>query len=305
MTPLRQRMLEALQLRGLSERTQEREVRAVRPLADHAPTSPSQRTEEALRDAFLSRKNVQPSSRSARTMALCGITCFSEETLKRAWTTLTFVRPPQEHPLPGILRAEEVHTILQGVRLPRSRPCLPTLDACGLRRHEGTPLQSPDMERARMLLHVRGGTGAKDRSGPLPHQTLEGLRPSWTPPRNPVWLFPAPGRSGVGMSTASTPMPRTRVQDALRAALQARGLHQRASVHTFRHASATPLLDAGITLRLMQDSVGPTTPTTPARDTPRTATADTLKIQRARLLTRGLFNPALCGGVAPHEFFIR
>ena len=35
MTPLRQRMIADLQLRGLSERTQEMYVRAVRQLADH------------------------------------------------------------------------------------------------------------------------------------------------------------------------------------------------------------------------------------------------------------------------------
>ena len=50
-----------------------------------------------------------------------------------------------------------------------------------------------------------------------------------------VWLFPAPGRSGLGMSTASTPMPRNSVQDAFRAALKASGIHKRASVHTLRH----------------------------------------------------------------------
>ena len=78
MTPLRQRLLEALHLRGLSARTQERSVRAVRPLADHYPTSPAQMTEEERRDDCLSLTNVQHSSRSASTLALCGITCFSE-----------------------------------------------------------------------------------------------------------------------------------------------------------------------------------------------------------------------------------
>jgi integrase/recombinase XerD len=53
MPPLRQRRLEDLQLRGLSERTQEMYVRAVRQLAAHYPTSPEQITAEALRHDFL------------------------------------------------------------------------------------------------------------------------------------------------------------------------------------------------------------------------------------------------------------
>ena len=90
----------------------------------------------------------------------------------------------------------------------------------------------PDIASARMIVHVRDGKGAKDRSVPLPQQTLALLRQYWTTHRHPVGLFPAPGRSGRGMVTASTPMPRNRVQDAFRAALKASGLHKRASGHT-------------------------------------------------------------------------
>ena len=53
MTPLRQRMLEDMQLRGLSARTQGCYVAAVRQLAEHFHTSPTQLTEEQLRQYFL------------------------------------------------------------------------------------------------------------------------------------------------------------------------------------------------------------------------------------------------------------
>ena len=76
MPPLRQRMIADLQLRGLSARTQERDVRAVRPLADHDPTSPDRITEAALRDSFLSLTNATHASRAASPIALCGITFF-------------------------------------------------------------------------------------------------------------------------------------------------------------------------------------------------------------------------------------
>ena len=101
MTPLQQRMIEDLQLRGLSERTQEMYVRAVRQLAEHSHTSPARITEEELRDYFFSLKNGKHYSRRASTIALCGSTCFYAHTLQRDWTPLTFVRPPQEHTLPG------------------------------------------------------------------------------------------------------------------------------------------------------------------------------------------------------------
>jgi len=269
-------MIEDIQLRGLSARTQDAYVRAVRQLAAHSHTSPARITEEELRASFLYLTNVKHYSRSARTIALCGSKFFSEHPLKREWSTLTFVRAPREKKLPVLLRVEEVRTILVHVKLPRYRVCLSTIYACGLRLQEGTQLPVPDIDSARMLVHVRHGTGAKDRYVPLPPRTLELLRQYWKPPRHPLWLFPAPGRGGVGMSTASTPMPRSSVQDAFRVALKPSGNNKRASVHTLRHSDATPLLEAGVNLRLIQDYLGHHTPTTTAIYTHRTVKADAL-----------------------------
>lgn len=274
MTRLRQRMIEDLQLRGMSERTQEMYVRAVRQLAEHYHKSPEQITEEELRDYFLYLKNVKHYSRSASTIALCGIKFFYEQTIKQHWTTLTFVRAPREQKLPVVLSPDEVRTVLAHLRLFRYRACLTTIYACGLRLQEGTHLQVPDIDSARLLVHVRCGKGAKDRYVPLPPQTLALLRQYWSTHRHPLWLFPAPGRSGLGMATATAPMPRNSVQDAFRAALKSSGLHKHASVHTLRHSYATHLLEAGVSLRLIQDYLGHDSPTTTALYTHLTATTD-------------------------------
>jgi integrase/recombinase XerD len=69
MTGLRKRMIECLQLRGMSERTQEAYVRAVRQLADHYHKSPDLITEEELRQYFLYIKNVKKYSRNTNTIA--------------------------------------------------------------------------------------------------------------------------------------------------------------------------------------------------------------------------------------------
>ena len=102
---------------------------------------------------------------------------------------------------------------------------------------------------------------------PLPQRPLELRRHSWTTPRHPVWLCPAPGRSGRGLSTAAAPMPRHRVQDAFRTALTASGGPKRASGHTLRHSYATHRLEAGVHLRLMHDALGHHSPTTTALST--------------------------------------
>src|SRR6266852_4263960 len=140
MTPLRQRLIEALQLRGLSERTQELSVRAVRHRAEPAHQSPEPSSEEALRPSCLSLNHVTPAARSASTVALCGSPFVSDHPRKRPWPPLTCLRPPQAHPLPVSLSMDAGHTLRQCVRWPRSHACLRTLDAGGLRLQEGTPI---------------------------------------------------------------------------------------------------------------------------------------------------------------------
>jgi integrase/recombinase XerD len=267
MTPLRQRRSEDLQLRGLSERTQEMYVRAVRQLAEHDHKSPDRITEEELRDDFLSLKKVKHYSRSASTIALCGLKFFYEPTLPQAWTTRPFVRPPREKQLPVILSVTELRTLLAHLKRPRYRGCLTTIYACGLRLQEGTHLPVTDLDAARMRIHVRHGKGAKDRDVPRPQRTLPRLRSYGVTHRTPVWIFPAPGRAGTGMSPATQPLPRARVQEAFRAALTASGLPTRASVHTLRHSWAPHRLEAGVNLRLIQASLGHSSPATTSVDT--------------------------------------
>ena len=231
MPPLRQRRIEALQRRGRSARTQKMEGRAVRPRAAHAPTSPEHRTAAARRPSCLSRTPVTPSSRRASTLARCGSTLCDAQTRHTAWPPRPCVRPPQERTLPARRSMAAVHPLRQGGRCPRSRGCLRTRDAWGRRLQEGTHVPVPALESARLVVPVRGGTGAHERSVPLPPPRRASLRPYGTPPRNPGWLVPAPGRRGLGRSTASTPRPRHSVQDAWRAALPASGLPQRAAGH--------------------------------------------------------------------------
>ena len=90
------------------------------------------------------------------------------------------------------------------------------------------------------------------------------------------------------MSTAATPMPRNRGQDALRAALQASGLPKRAAVHTLRHSWATPRLEAGVHLRLIQPSLGHHSPSTTALSTHLTAKAEAMATEAINRLLSAL-----------------
>ena len=288
MTELRKRMIECLQLRGLSERTQESYVRAVRQLAEHYHKSPDLITEEELRQYFLHLKNIKHYSRPTMTIAICGIKFFFERTLEKAWTTFNLVRSAPEKKLPVLLSREEVRQILSLVRLPRYRVCLSTIYACGLRLQEGTHLQVADIDSGRMMIHVRHGKGAKDRYVPLPQRTLQLLRQYWKQHRNPVLLFPAEGRDHIDLMKSTEPMSKSSVQDAFHAALKQSGNNKRASVHTLRHSWATHLLEAGVNLRLIQEWLGHSSPATTSVYTHLTVKAEQLGAQAINQLMSDL-----------------
>jgi len=288
MTPVRKRMIEDLQLKGMGERTQQMYVRAVRQLSEHYNKSPDRITEEELRDYFLYTKNVKQWARSTSTIAICGIKFFYENTVKRDWTTLSLVRAKREKKLPAILSKEEVRAILKNVRLLRYRVCLTTIYSCGLRLQEGTHLQVKDIDSARGLIHVHLGKGAKDRYVPLPQRSLELLREQWKSHRNPVWIFPAPGRGGIHMATATEPMPRSSVQIVFKEALKKSGINKRASVHTLRHSYATHLLEASVNLRLIQIWLGHNSPTTTSVYTHLTAKAKAMATESINDLMKDL-----------------
>ncbi len=250
MTPLRQKMMEDMQLRGLSARTQETYVRVVRQLAEYYHRPPDQISEAELRQYFLYLKNEKRAARSSCTQVLCALKFLYQQTLQREWPILDFIRPASEDKLPVILSSQEVRRVLGCVRLGHYRVCLSTIYGCGLRLLEGVRLQVGDIDSSRMLLHVRGGKGNKDRYVPLPEHSLSQLRQHWRGHRHPIWLFPRRELS------VCAPMDESGVQKAFRAALHQSGIAKAASVHTLRHSYATHLLEAGVNLRQIQSYLG-------------------------------------------------
>jgi integrase/recombinase XerD len=263
MTDLFQRFSEDLQLKGLSQKTIKMYTRSVKQLTNHYQKSPEKISDEELRQYFLYNKNVRKWSRVASTISLCGIKYFYTLTLKREWTSLKFIRPEKEKKLPAILSRNEVKAILDHVEFPHHRACLKVIYSLGLRIGEGTRLKISDIDSQRMFVHIRRAKGNKDRYIPLPKRTLEILRAFYKMHRNPVWIFPAPGRGRYSkMSISKIPIPISSIQIAFRNAKKKARIHKKVSVRHLRHSYATHLLEAGIRLRYVQDYLGHEDPKT-------------------------------------------
>jgi integrase/recombinase XerD len=275
-TPLRQRMLEDMQLRGLAPSTQQAYLRHVQHLAEFTGTSPDQVTDEEFRQFFLALHKVRGLSRSSATVAIAAFKFLFEVTLQRPWPRLALFRPRQIQTLPVVLSVDEVWHILSFVHQPAYYACLATIYTCGLRISEGVNLQVSWIDSARMQLQVRGGKGLKDRYIPLPPRTLTLLRQQWVTHRNPVWLFPAGARAKMEPRTATAPIGVSGVARAFHLACEAAGVTKEASVHTLRHSWATHLLESGVNLRIIQLWLGHRSPSTTAIYTHLTRKAEEL-----------------------------
>jgi integrase/recombinase XerD len=261
MSHLSDRMMEDMKLHGFSPRTQEGYVSAVRQLARYWHKPPDQISEEELRQYFLWMVNERKAARSTCIVAITGIKFFFEKTLHQQWPTLKLLKPRRETKLPVVLSVEEVRSILQLVRMERYRICLTVIYSCGLRLLEGVRLHPGDIDGGRHLLLVRRGKGNKDRYVPLPERMVELLRNYWKSHRDPEWMFPSHWKRKV---LESAPMDPSGLQRAFRAALSESGIGKTASIHTLRHSYATHLLEAGVSLRVIQAYLGHNSPATTA-----------------------------------------
>jgi site-specific recombinase XerD len=232
-----QKSMRALQLAGMSERTQECYTRSVRQLVDFYAKTPDKITEQELQDYFLHRKNND--KWAAATMRICysGIKFFFINVLKRDWHTLELIYAKREQTLPTVLSIKEVWTIINAVNTIQNKTYLNAVYTCGLRLHEALFLQVTDIDAQRKRIHVHRGKGAATH-------------------RNPKWIFPRIGRGGNEGPTAQEPMSYTSVQGALRRVLKKLKFTKRISIHTLRHSYATHLLEASVNIRRIQQYLG-------------------------------------------------
>ena len=227
MTPLRRRMIQDMELHGLSPHTQRRYVDVVNILAKHYGRFPDQLSEEEIRYFLMYLIREKNLASGTIKSYLNGIKFFYEKTLKREWPVFELARPRKSSKLPVILSPDEVRHLLAHVRPPSARMTFTLMYACGLRTSEAIFLQLRDIDSDRMMIHIRHGKGGKDRYVPLPPRMLELLREYWQAERPRLWLFPARDRQ--------TPRSRFGLHGVFKTALRRSGIRKKASPHSLRH----------------------------------------------------------------------
>jgi integrase/recombinase XerD len=258
MTPLRQRMLEDMQIRHLSPHTQRAYLSAVARFAKHFGRSPAELSLEDIRSYQL-HLVARGVGHSNFTITVSALRFLYTVTLRKDWRVdqIPHARHPQR--LPIVLSPVEVAQLLEAAPNLKYRTALTIVYAAGLRVSEVLALKVTDIDSHRMLIRVAQGKGRKDRYVMLAPKLLTLLREYWKSARPTDWLFP--GRS------PGQPLTAKNVQCACQDARQAAGLTKPVTVHTLRHSFATHLLENGTNVRAIQLLLGHRSLTTTARYT--------------------------------------
>jgi integrase len=160
--PLRQRMIEDMQVRHLAPKTQSSYVQQVAAFARHFNKSPKLLGPEQIRtyQVYLTNKGL---SASSLTVATAALRFLYRVTLKKPWSIEQIPLPKMPQRLPEILSAEEVARLLECVTDGKQHTILTTAYATGLRLSELCHLRITDIDSQRMVLRVEQGKGQKDR----------------------------------------------------------------------------------------------------------------------------------------------
>ena len=250
MTELRNRMDEAMVLRGFSVRTRESYLACVRALAKHYRQPPDALDGPRIQAYLLHLITERKLAYASVNQASCAFRFLFGTVLRQPEVRLDIPMAKVPKRLPQILSREEVTRLIESAATLRGRTLLTTTYAAGLRVSEVCALQLSDIKSApdRMCLKVRQGKGGQDRYTLLSPRLLDTLRLYWRDRRPRQWLFP--NRSG------SAPIDLVTAQRIYYGARDTAGIAPKGGIHTLRHAFATHLIEAGVDLPTVQRLLG-------------------------------------------------
>ena len=155
MPPLRQRMLEDMQVRNLSPHTQRAYVENVSKFARHVGRSPAVLGPEEIRVYLVYLTTEKQLAPRSVVIAVCALRFLYQVTLLKAWTFDHVIPAPKKpRPLPVVLSPDEVRPFLDCVPTLEHRAILTTCYAAGLRISEALHLRPTDIDSRRMMIRA-------------------------------------------------------------------------------------------------------------------------------------------------------
>jgi integrase/recombinase XerD len=193
---------------------------------------------------LITSKNISISQQNQRINA---IKFYYEKVLGREKQYYELHRPKKEHKLPKVLSKQEVKRIFDVTKNLKHKCILMLIYSAGLRRNELLNLVPTDIDSERMIIHIKGAKGKKDRISLLSDNLLKLLRQYYKEYQPKKYLFE--GQKGGMYSPTS-------VANILKKSAVKAGIKKSVTPHMLRHSFATHLLEQGTDLRYIQELLG-------------------------------------------------
>lgn len=252
-SPLRQRLIEEMELRRFGRETQRNYIRDVGRFATFLGRSPDTATAEELRRFQVEQRDLGVSVPTMNSM-VSALRFFFTQAVDRPDLARKLVRTGHVRKLPVVLSQDEVARLLGATTCLKHQAALSVAYGAGLRASELTALKVRDIDSERMLLRVERGKGGQYRNAMLPIGLLALLRAWWKAGRQQGvmhpdgWLFP--GQHYL------KPLSTRQLHRIVVEAGQAAGIDKHIGPHTLRHCFATHLLEDGVDVRVIQVLLG-------------------------------------------------
>lgn len=262
MKTLRQKLIDELEVRGLSRNTQESYVGFVSRLARHYNRPPDRISDEELRSYLLYLLREKGNGAGTLCIAVSALRFFYHHVLQRPTEAIETALPRMKKPTtrPRVFSPEQIARLLnvEGLNL-KHRTMLMTTYAAGLRVSELCFLRVEQILGDRGQIRIEQGKGKKDRYTVLSPRLLEQLRAYWRVYR--------PGGGWMFTSTfyPDRPLSADAAMQVFHRAVGLAKLPDNGGIHSLRHSFATHLLEAGVPLPVIQRLLGHTNLATTSR----------------------------------------
>ena len=237
------RVRQEMALRNYASRSIETYVSCIKQFALALPCPPREATLDLIQAYLLGIASTQ--SRPAVDQTISALKFLYVELY--GWTDEAFAveRPRRHQTLPYVPTRQEVRALLDAIENRRYRLAASMLYGSGLRVSELVVVRIGDLRVEDLTLRVASGKGGRTRTTIVAESLLQEL----------TWMVGARTRERpLLVRSNGDPLTVRSVQSVVhRTSLQ---LGLPVSCHSLRHAFATHLLEAGVSLRVIQDLLG-------------------------------------------------
>jgi integrase/recombinase XerD len=252
-SPLRQRLIEDMNMRRFSRATQRNYIRDVGRFATFLRRPPDTATADDVRRFQVEQRDAGLPAPTMNSI-VAALRFFFTHTLDRPDLARKLFRVAYPRKLPVVLSPDEVARLLEATTCLKHQAALSVAYGAGLRVAEVSTLKVGDIDSERMLIRVERGKGGQYRNAMLPTDLLVLLRQWWQVGRQQGvmhrdgWLFPG--------QHAMKPISTRQLHRIVVEAAHAADIAKRVGPHTLRHSFATHLLEDGVDIRVIQALLG-------------------------------------------------